>query len=192
MFLACRRGTEFSREAENINLSTPAGYKQYFDYNTQTVGTDDIGRYVDAILNPDNIPDNTNCNALQIVTHGLGAGEVYSGLAGSPTWRDKVSHVTNISPCLVPTYLTSGSKHRMLAEKQDQTSAAEPPRELEELLDMPARKLWHRSSNDYYWYRVERYCNWYPHSCYNYCDWYPSWCDPFCARFPQFCKDKTP
>ena len=142
VFLACRRGTELSRQAEGIDLTTEDGYKMYFDYNTQTVGTDDIGRYVEAILNEDNIPDNAGCTALQIVTHGLGAGEVYSGLAGSPAWRDQVSHVTNMSPCLVPTYLTSDSSgsssgwHRMLAEKQ---SPSGPPRELEELLDMPRR-----------------------------------------------------
>ena len=113
-----------------------------------TVGNDDIGRYVDAILNADNIPDNQNCNALNVVTHGLGAGEVYSGLAGTPDWRDKVSHVVNISPCLVPTYLTSDpndsddGKWRMLTAKQDSSDA---PRELQEIMEdeMSGRELWH-------------------------------------------------
>ena len=120
VFMACRRGTAYSREAEGIDLSTSEGYKQYMDYNTQTIGTDDIGRYVEAILNPDNVTDSQGCTALQIVTHGLGAGEVYAGLAGAPTWRDKVSHVTNISPCLVPSKLSSDPNNftrRMLAAK---------------------------------------------------------------------------
>ena len=42
VFLGCRRGTTFSREAEGLDLSTPEGQKLYFDYNTQTVGERDI------------------------------------------------------------------------------------------------------------------------------------------------------
>ena len=34
VYLACRRGTPYSREAVGIDLSTPAGYKDYMDYNT--------------------------------------------------------------------------------------------------------------------------------------------------------------
>ena len=34
VFMACRRGTEFSRAAEGIDLSTPEGYKEYMNYNT--------------------------------------------------------------------------------------------------------------------------------------------------------------
>ena len=129
---------------------------------------------------------------MQIVTHGLGAGEVYSGLAGAPTWADKINNVTNVSPCLVPTYLTKDNgKHRMLTAKQEPSDA---PRELQDIMDeeRPSRELWHRSSYSSYWYRVERYCKYYPNSCYHYCDWYPSWCNEFCKRFPQFCEPQTP
>ena len=130
VYLACRRGTAYSRSHETFDLTTKAGLDDYFDYNTETVGVEDIEAFVDLIL-----ATRTDCSAVQIVTHGVGAGEVLAGLAGDATLPDKVSFVTNLAPCVVPTYLTDNSSkihshnhwRRMLSEEQ---SPAEPPREL--------------------------------------------------------------
>ena len=147
----------------------------------------DIEAFVDLILARE-----VNCSAVQIVTHGVGAGEVLAGLAGDATLPAKVSFVTNLAPCVVPTYLTDNSSsksntewRRMLAEKQE---PGEAPRELQELVedDAPKRELRYYS-RDQYWARIERYCSWYPANCFNYCDWYPAYCDEFCSRLPQFC-----
>ena len=101
--LACNRGTAYSRAHETFDLATEAGLADYFNYNTQSVGTEDIEAWVDLILN------NTSCSKVQIVTHGLGAGVVMSGLTGmANTLAAKVTTVTNLAPCLVPTYVVSG------------------------------------------------------------------------------------
>jgi hypothetical protein len=80
-------------------LATADGLASYFNYNTESVGVEDIEAFVDLIL-----ADKTDCTKVQIVTHGLGAGEVYAGLAeDASTLPGKVSHVTNLAPCLIPT-----------------------------------------------------------------------------------------
>ena len=93
----------------------------------------DYSQFIDLILATNNNP-NLTCTKVQVVTHGLGAGEVLAGLASDATLPDKVSYVTNMTPCVIPTYIIKGddddsgsSKHGMLAEKQ---SPGEPPREL--------------------------------------------------------------
>ena len=50
VYLACRRGTEYSRAHETFDLSTADGLASYFDYNTGTVGTEDIEAFVDLVL----------------------------------------------------------------------------------------------------------------------------------------------
>lgn len=88
------------------------------------------------------------------MTHGLGAGEVYAGLAeDSSTLPGKVSYVTNLAPCLIPTNvlgmlgLDSSSSHhlRMLSALSEKQTLSEPPRELQEVVeeDMPKRELGH-------------------------------------------------
>ena len=76
VYLACRRGTAYSRAHETFDLSTADGLASYFNYNTGTVGTEDIEAFVDLALT-----DRSGCSKVQIVTHGLGAGEVLAGLA---------------------------------------------------------------------------------------------------------------
>ena len=49
VFLGCRRGTQFSRSATGIDLATAEGQQLYFDYNTQTVGENDIPAFVQRI-----------------------------------------------------------------------------------------------------------------------------------------------
>jgi len=143
VFMACRRGTAYSRAHETFDLDTAEGYKDYFNFNTNTVGVEDIGRYVDAIMDANNISDSQFCTEMQIITHGYGAAEVAAGLANdgvAPAWSDKVSHVLNLSPCFVPTYLSNGAdsndsnhwRRRRLAAKQD---PADAPRELQAILD---------------------------------------------------------
>lgn len=46
----------------------------------------------------------------------------------------------------------------------------------------------HNYYYDDFWSRTERYCAWYPTSCYDFCDWYPYYCDEFCTRYPHFCQ----
>ena len=50
VYLACRRGTSFSRAHETFDLDTEAGLESYYNYNTENVGTEDIERFVDLIL----------------------------------------------------------------------------------------------------------------------------------------------
>ena len=116
VYLACRRGTAYSRAHETFDLSTEDGLASYFDYNTESVGVEDIEAFVDLILADKS--EFAGCTKVQIVTHGLGAGEVYAGLAeDASTLPGKVSHVTNLAPCLIPTNvlgmldLDSDSKH---------------------------------------------------------------------------------
>lgn len=82
----------------------------------------------------------------------------------------------------------------------------EAPRELAEAVDedvkemkreLGAQRKLHSSynHNNYhndFWSRTERYCNWYPDSCFDFCDWYPSYCDEFCVRFPEYCEAEQP
>ena len=108
VWLACRRGTEYSREKAGLDLTMDADLATYFDFNTETVGEEDIGAFIDLInetLDDEGIWD---CNGtVQIVTHGIGAGEVLAGLNLDADLPAKVSFVTNLAPCLVPTYLTA-------------------------------------------------------------------------------------
>ena len=60
---------------------------------------EDIEPLVDLIL-----ANNGLCDKVQILTNGLGAGEVLAGLAGNATLPDKISYVTNLAPCVIPTY----------------------------------------------------------------------------------------
>ena len=102
VYLACKRGTAYSRAHQTFDLTTADGLASYFNYNTQSVGTEDIEAFVDLILT------NTLCSKVQIVTNGLGAGEVFAGLSeDASTLPGKVSHVTNLAPCMVPTYVIS-------------------------------------------------------------------------------------
>lgn len=198
VFLACRRGTQFSRSHETFDLDTKEGLADYFDYNTSSVGEEDIGAFIDLINTTVTDEAKFTCSgAVQIVAHSLGTGEVLAGLAGDATLADKVNFVTNLAPCAVPTYLNNGAEteedsesshwHRMLSQKQEPMEA---PRELEAIVeeDMPKRELGHGSwKKESYWDRTKRYCSYYPSSCYNYCDWYPSYCDEFCEQLPEFC-----
>ena len=153
VYLACRRGTAYSRAHETFDLDTDEGLESYFDYSTGSVGSEDIGRFVDLI-----IADRTDCTKVQIVTHGLGAAEVFSGLAAeASTLGDTVSHVTNLTPCLVNTAIlkdlnlkrddeddddsSSSTGHRLLRALEAKQTITEPPRELQEVVeeDMPKR-----------------------------------------------------
>ena len=50
VFLGCRRGTEFSRSADGLDLNTPEGLELYFDYDTQTVGEQDVPAMVQRMV----------------------------------------------------------------------------------------------------------------------------------------------
>ena len=107
--------------------------------------------------------------------------------------------ITNLAPCLVPTFFSDvasdsdsnsddgSSSHstdhhwRILSGKQ---SPGDAPRELQEAIeeDLSTRELSHSNYNynysSYYhnydpWANTKKYCEWYPSSCYKYCDWYP-------------------
>ena len=194
VYLACRRGTAYSRAHETFDLATADGLASYFDYNTESVGTEDIEAFVDLIL-----ADSTqSCTKTQIVTHGLGAGEVFAGLAeDASTLPGKVSAVTNLAPCMIPTYVISGdsedesasSGHRLLSTLIEKQALSEPPRELHAIVedDMPKRELSSWYSRESYWARTEKYCEWNPTNCLSYCDWYPAYCEEFCERLPQYC-----
>lgn len=185
VFLGCRRGTEFSRTHATLDLLVDEDRDQYFDYNTQTVGVEDIATFIDAI-NEDYAGEGfTDCqNKVNVVTHGVGAGEVLAGLAGDADLADKVSLLLNLAPCPIPTNLgnAANDERRML-------KSVLAPRELEQIIeeDMGARELGHNYYYDSYWARTERWCNYNSGSCLSYCDWYPTYCDEFCSRFPQWC-----
>lgn len=83
MYLGCRRGTEFSRTADGIDLSTKEGEQQYFDYNTETVGREDIRAMVQRINEVYNEGRTLKCEFTQILTHGLGTAEVAAALANN-------------------------------------------------------------------------------------------------------------
>lgn len=50
VYFACRRGTEYSRSHETLTSSSE-DVKTYFNYNTQTVGSEDMPRFVDIVNN---------------------------------------------------------------------------------------------------------------------------------------------
>ena len=93
----------------------------------------DYSQFIDLILATNNNP-NLTCTKVQVVTHGLGAGEVLAGLASDATLPDKVSYVTNLTPCIIPTYIIDGDDDdkgsRMLSVLDEKQSPGEPPREL--------------------------------------------------------------
>lgn len=120
VFLGCRRGTEFSRSAVGVDLETKEGEKLYFDFNTQSVGDNDIPAMVQRVneVYNSNRVGSGQCESTQLLTHGLGAAEVAAALAANPTLIDStrnvadqevpmqsmVAKVTNVAPCAVTTY----------------------------------------------------------------------------------------
>ena len=84
VFLGCNRGTQFSRTALGLDLSTAEGQQLYFDYNTKSIGENDIPAFVQRInelYNDINRP--TPCEFVQILTHGYGTAVVLAALSAN-------------------------------------------------------------------------------------------------------------
>ena len=196
VYLGCRRGSTNSRPD---TITTPA---TYWDVSTIDYGTTDIPAMVDQILS------GTTCTGVQIIGDGTGAAEALIAANASGVAADsKVSQLIALTPCLVPTYLSSNSSHRRLDDMTNldgdirelhETFMSERERELS--VGEPAgRELSHTYFDNYnttyrssYWDRTERYCDYYAGSCYSYCDWYPSHCNEFCYWFPEYCQAAVP
>ena len=122
VFMGCRRGTQFSRSAEGLDLTTAEGRQLYFDYNTKTVGENDIAAFVQRANELYNRNRATPCEFMQIVAHGHGAAEVLAGLSANPFITDItgtmiplqriVAKVTNLAPCAVSTYHMTEDKKK--------------------------------------------------------------------------------
>jgi len=158
---------------------------------------------VDAILGI-----STACSGVQIIGDGTGVAEALIAANASGAAADsKVGQLIALTPCLVPTYLSSNNSHRLL---DDMTTMDGDIRELHETFlsdkerelssgEPEGRELSHYYYDNYntayrssYWDRTERYCNYYYGSCYSYCDWYPSYCSEFCYWFPEYCQPAVP
>ena len=89
VFIGCRRGTQYSRTNANDDLDTADGQKDFFNYNTQTVGVEDVSAMAAKAVTvhaPAEVNSGANdCPSMQILTHGLGAAEALSALSGNPT-----------------------------------------------------------------------------------------------------------
>ena len=105
-----------------------------------------------------------------------------------------------MAPCAVTTYQQKSdaedeqghadSHHdwrRLLRALESKQEVPEAPRELQDIMAEDMQDQGRHLASEDYWARTERYCMYYPSSCYNYCDWYPSFCDEFCERLPQYC-----
>ena len=153
--------------------------------------------------NSTNMPGSVSCTGVSIIASGVGAAEALIGAQTDATnTTDQISQVITLAPCLIPTYLSSGSdsKHRLLSSIEDgdvrelsETFQSESERHLKDGIQ-DGRELSSYYYNNYstyyrssYWDSTERYCNRYPSSCYSYCDWYPSYCGEFCYWFPEYC-----
>ena len=130
MWLACRRGTEYSRSHETFDLSTDEGLKDYFNYDTQAVGVEDMPAFVD-LVNATVAEENTfNCgNKVQIFTHGLGAAEAMAGIAANETLSANVNQLSNLAPCLVSMQAQDFSGSSNDEEAGDQSSSEEDEEE---------------------------------------------------------------
>ena len=189
VYLGCRRG---SKNSQPDPITTPS---TYWDVNTIDYGTNDIPAMVTAILG-----NGTACTKVQIIGDGTGVAEALIAANASATGAMDISQLIALTPCLVPTYLSSNSSHRRL---DDMTNLDGDIRELHETFqddlkrelsegDSSGRDLsdtYYRSS---YWDRTERYCDFYAGSCFSYCDWYPSHCSEFCYWMPEYCVPAIP
>ena len=95
VYMGCRRGTKFSRSADGLDLTTAEGRQLYFDYNTKTVGENDIAAFVQRANELYNTDRATPCEFMQIVAHGHGSAEVLAGLSANP-------FITDITGATIP------------------------------------------------------------------------------------------
>ena len=189
VYLGCKRGTKYSQP------DTIADPETYWDFNTQTVGENDIPAIVNEILS---VYDLT-CTKVGVIGYGLGAAEATIAAAQPGV---EIDVVISMAPCFIPTYIglddDKGHSHRVLTAGEPMIDDA--TRQLNDtfLDERGDRELWdnyydgytvsHRSS---YWDRTAQYCYLNANACYNYCDWYPSYCGEFCYWFPEYCKSKS-
>ncbi len=191
VWMGCRRGTYFSRriaDPEDLDISGAAEEEPFFNYNTQTVGENDVPAFITKILfeTKGERGDDT-CSKVQIITAGYGIAEAVAGMAKYPTDSDaRIANVVALAPCAIPTYFDNDDDERRLLKAE----VGEIPRGLAAITEgegAEGRELWHGPS-EYYWnVTLRNYCDHYPSDCEDYCDYYPAYCDEFCSRFPEFC-----
>lgn len=102
VFLGCKRGTTFAQGNTTLNPVDDA--EDFWNFNTDTIATEDIPTMVAAInnilINDDTVP--TYCKKVQIVSQCLGSSEALSTLSLLPTASGKfIGNLINLAPCAV-------------------------------------------------------------------------------------------
>ena len=61
------------------------------------------------------------CTGVSIIAHGVGAAEALIGAQADATNATlQVKQVIALAPCLIPTYLSSNSSHRLLSSIEEE------------------------------------------------------------------------
>ena len=208
VYLGCKRGSTFNQGNQTLDPVTDA--EDYWNFNSDTIATNDIPTLVGAIITLVNDDDSNAavCKKVNIVAQGTGSSEALSTLSLLPTASSYfVSQLINLAPCAVSDQPAACAEesHRMLSAE----TAGEAPRELSEAVDEDIkemerelgateaeRKLHSYNSHAY----SHSHSNSYSHShnhYYNdfwsrtarYCAWYTDKCFNFCDWYPANCDE---
>ena len=120
VWIGCKRATIYSdlydddhhHEEDEDAFAPPFMLKHtedneedYFDFNTGTIGENDVPAFVRKILEKSRNDDTNECKKVQIIGHSLGGAEALVTLSSFPVTSERlISHLINLAPCPIPTY----------------------------------------------------------------------------------------